>query len=117
MTISPGGGRNDNVGRAIILTIFTVAVFGIQDVVSKTLVQTYSPFQVTMMRYWGFALFAFFLVLRQAPLKQALQSRVPAWQVLRGSLLIIEIWFFAMALQSVPLGELQAISLVYPLLV
>ena len=117
MTISPGGGRNDNVGRAIILTIFTVAVFGIQDVVSKTLVQTYSPFQVTMMRYWGFALFAFFLVLRQAPLKQALQSRVPGWQVLRGSLLIIEIWFFAMALQSVPLGELQAISLVYPLLV
>jgi drug/metabolite transporter (DMT)-like permease len=92
-------------------------VFGIQDVLSKTLVQTYSPFQVTMMRYWGFALFALVLVLRQAPLRQALSSRVPVWQVVRGSLLIIEIWFFAMALQTVPLGELQAISLVYPLLV
>lgn len=42
---------------------------------------------------------------------------MPALQVLRGALLIIEIWCFARALQSVPLGELQAISLVYPLLV
>jgi drug/metabolite transporter (DMT)-like permease len=117
MTISSGGTQNDNVGRAILLTIFTVAVFGIQDVLSKTLVQTYSPFQVTMMRYWGFALFALVLVWRQAPLKQALNSKVPLLQVVRGSILIIEIWFFAIALQSVPLGELQAISLVYPLLV
>jgi drug/metabolite transporter (DMT)-like permease len=117
MTISSGGTQNDNIGRAILLTIFTVAVFGIQDVLSKTLVQTYSPFQVTMMRYWGFALFALVLVWRQAPLKQALNSKVPLLQVVRGSILIIEIWFFAIALQSVPLGELQAISLVYPLLV
>jgi drug/metabolite transporter (DMT)-like permease len=117
MTISSGGTQNDNVGRAILLTIFTVAVFGIQDVLSKTLVQTYSPFQVTMMRYWGFALFALVLVWRQAPLKQALNSKVPLLQMVRGSILIIEIWFFAIALQSVPLGELQAISLVYPLLV
>jgi drug/metabolite transporter (DMT)-like permease len=117
MTISPSTGRTDNVGRAIVLTVFTVAVFGVQDVLSKTLVQTYSPFQVTMVRYWGFALFALFLVLRQAPLRQALSSKVPLLQVVRGSLLIIEIWFFAMALRTVPLGELQAISLVYPLLV
>ncbi|SEQ03312.1 Threonine/homoserine efflux transporter RhtA [Devosia sp. YR412] len=109
--------RTDNVGRAILLTIVTVGVFGVQDAMSKTLMQNYSPFQITMMRYWGFALFSLFLVLRQAPLKQALRSKVPVWQVLRGSLLIIEIWFFALALQRVPLGELQAISLVYPLLV
>src|SRR5690606_41467981 len=84
---------------------------------SKTLVQTYSPFQITLMRYWGFALFSLILVMRQAPLRQALRSKVPFWQLLRGSLLIIEIWCFAMALQTVPLGELQAISLIYPLLV
>ncbi|HEY8574879.1 MAG TPA: DMT family transporter [Devosia sp.] len=117
MTPSTAHARVDNVGRAIMLTLFTIGVFGIQDVLSKTLVQTYSPFQVTMMRYWGFALFALVLVLRQAPLRQALSSKVPVLQVVRGSLLIVEIWFFAMALQSVPLGELQAISLVYPLLV
>ena len=109
--------RTDNVGRAILLTLITIGIFGVQDAISKTLVQTYSPFQITMMRYWGFALFSLVLVMRQAPLRQALNSKVPVWQVLRGALLIIEIWFFAQALQTVPLGELQAISLVYPLLV
>jgi len=109
--------RPDNIARGIALTVFTVAVFGVQDAISKLLVAGYSPFQITMMRYWGFAVFALILVSRQAPLRQAFRSKVPAWQVLRGSLLIVEIWCFALALQSVPLGELQAISLIYPLLV
>lgn len=112
--ISP---QADQVGRAIILTLITIGVFGIQDAVSKVLVQTYSPFLITMMRYWGFAIFALIIVARQAPLRQALTSRAPGWQVLRGVLLIADIWFFALALQSVPLGELQAIVIVYPLLV
>ncbi|MDP2781600.1 DMT family transporter [Devosia sp.] len=117
MSLSAVDDRTDNVGRAIALTLFTIVVFGVQDAISKHLVQTYSPFQVTMMRYWGFAVFALYVVSRQAGLRQALTSKVPFWQLLRGSLLIIEICFFALALQSVPLGELQAISLVYPLLV
>ncbi|ODT68148.1 MAG: hypothetical protein ABS75_21495 [Pelagibacterium sp. SCN 63-23] len=109
--------RTDQVGRGIALTLLTIGVFGIQDALSKTLVQDYSPFQITMMRYWGFALFALVLVARQAPLKQALASRTPRLQVLRGVLLMGDIWFFALALQTVPLGELQAIVIVYPLLV
>lgn len=107
----------DNISRAIVLTIITVGVFGVQDAISKVLVQTYSPFQITMMRYWGFALFSLVLVMRQAPLRQALQSKRPVLQVLRGVLLMADIWFFALALQTVPLGELQAITVVYPLLV
>ena len=109
--------RTDNVPLAIVLTLTTIAVFGVQDAVSKVLVQTYSPFQITMMRYWGFALFALVMVMRQAPLRQAFRSRAAGWQVLRGVLLIADIWFFALALRTVPLGELQAITLVYPLLV
>jgi drug/metabolite transporter (DMT)-like permease len=38
-------------------------------------------------------------------------------QILRGVLLVVDIWLFAVALISVPLAELQSISLVYPLLV
>jgi drug/metabolite transporter (DMT)-like permease len=109
--------RPDNIPLAITLTLTTIAVFGVQDAVSKVLVQTYSPFQITMMRYWGFALFALVMVMRQAPLRQAFRSRAAGWQVLRGVLLMADIWFFALALQTVPLGELQAITLVYPLLV
>jgi drug/metabolite transporter (DMT)-like permease len=115
MSIHPQ--RADQVGRAIVLTLTTIGVFGIQDAVAKTLVQDYSPFQITMMRYWGFAVFALFLVARQAPLRQALHTRTPRLQILRGVLLMADIWFFALALQTVPLGELQAIVIVYPLLV
>ena len=117
MSISAADTRTDNVGRAIVLTLITIGVFGVQDAISKVLVQTYSPFQITMMRYWGFAAFSLLLVMRQAPLRQALNSKVPVWQVLRGVLLMADIWFFALALRTVPLGELQAITVVYPLLV
>ena len=109
--------RTENIGRAIVLTLITIGVFGVQDALSKILVQTYSPFQITMMRYWGFAAFSLILVMRQAPLRQAFRSNVPMWQVLRGVLLMADIWFFALALRTVPLGELQAITVVYPLLV
>jgi drug/metabolite transporter (DMT)-like permease len=107
----------DNYGRAIVLTLVTVVVFGVQDAVGKLLMQEHSPFQVTMMRYWGFAAFALFMVSRQAPLRQALRSTMPKRQILRGVLLMADLWCFALALQSVPLGELQAIVIVYPLLV
>jgi len=117
MSSSSADTRTDNIGRAIVLTLITIGVFGVQDAISKVLVQTYSPFQITMMRYWGFAAFSLLLVMRQAPLRRALNSKVPMWQVLRGVLLMADIWFFALALQTVPLGELQAITVVYPLLV
>ena len=58
--------RTENIGRAIVLTLITIGVFGIQDALSKILVQTYSPFQITKRRYWGFAAFSLVLVLRQA---------------------------------------------------
>ncbi|MCW5722902.1 MAG: EamA family transporter, partial [Devosia sp.] len=117
MSPIPPDPRQDTVGRAIVLLLITIGVFGVQDAVSKQLVQDYSPFQITMMRYWGFALFALILVARQAPLRQALHSRSPKRQILRGVLLMVDIWTFALALQTVPLGELQAIVIVYPLLV
>ncbi|MBN9335314.1 DMT family transporter [Devosia sp.] len=107
----------DNLGRAIALTLTTIAVFGVQDAVAKLLVQDYSPFQITMMRYWGFAVFALFMVMRQGPIRQALKSKMPKRQILRGVLLMADIWCFAIALQTVALGELQAIVIVYPLLV
>lgn len=66
MQSRPDTPRADTTGRAILLTLITVGVFGVQDAVSKMLVQDYSPFLITMLRYWGFALFALVLVARQA---------------------------------------------------
>lgn len=101
----------------IVMTLVALVIFGIQDALSKILVQDYSTFQLAMMRYWAFAAFSLVLVRRQAPLRQAFHSRFPLTQVLRGVLLVADIWLFAVALRTVPLAELQAIVLVYPLLV
>ena len=109
--------RADNVGLGIGLTVAAILIFGFQDALAKLLVQDYSPFQLAMMRFWAFAAFSIFLVARQGPLSQAFRSRYPKLQVLRGVLLVADIWFFAAALISVPLAELQAIILVYPLMV
>jgi drug/metabolite transporter (DMT)-like permease len=117
--LDPSAGRRtaDNVGLGIGLTVVAILIFGLQDALSKILVQTYSPFQLAMMRFWAFAAFSLILVARQAPLRQAFASRWPVLQVLRAVLLIADIWLFAAALKTVPLAELQAITLVYPLIV
>jgi len=107
----------DNVGRGILFVLIAVAVFGVQDAVAKILMQTYSPFFITMLRYWALAAFSLYLVMRQAPLRQALRSRHRTLQLLRGLLLVLDIWLFALAVRTVPLAELQAISLIYPLVV
>lgn len=107
----------DNVGLGIGLTVASILIFGVQDAVAKIVMQDYSPFQLAMMRFWAFAAFSLILVSRQAPLRQALRSKQPKLQILRGALLVFDIWFFAFALSVVPLAELQAIVLIYPLLV
>lgn len=113
---APSAGR-DNVGRGILLSLSATLIFATQDATSKFLVQSVSPYQLTMMRFWAFAALALVLAWRQAPLKQALRSKYPVLQVFRGVLLIADIWMFVIALKTVQLPEVQAITLVYPLLV
>ncbi len=108
---------HDNVGRGILFTVVAILAFGVQDAASKILTQDHSPFQIAMMRFWAFAAFSLWLVSRQAPLRAAMKSRRPGLQVLRALLLLLDIWAFAFAVRSVPLAELHAIVLIYPLLV
>lgn len=115
-TSAPTRRKADNIALGIGITLFAIVIFGIQDALTKLLVQTYPPFQLAMIRFWAFAAFSLILVSRQAPLRQALRSRQPVAQVLRGILLVVDIWFFAAALKTVPLAEIQAIILVYPLI-
>jgi drug/metabolite transporter (DMT)-like permease len=114
---NPAYRSGDNVGLGIALMLAAVLIFGIQDAISKVLLQTYSPFQVAMVRYWGFAAFSLWLVSREVPLRQAFQSRRRWVQIGRGVLLIADIWLFAGANRTVPLAELQSISLIHPMLV
>ncbi|MDF2982890.1 MAG: family transporter, partial [Devosia sp.] len=108
--------RADNVALGIGLTLLAIVIFGIQDALTKSLVQTHSPYQLAMLRFWAFAAFSLVLVSRQGPLREAFRSKYPWLQWLRAILLVVDIWFFAMALKTVPLAELQAVVLVYPLM-
>lgn len=117
MTDLAAGARQDNVGRGIILSVTAILIFSTQDATSKFLVQSVSPFQMTMMRFWAFAAFSLILAWRKGSLRDAFRSRQPWSQVLRAALLIGDIWMYVLALSTVPLAEVQAITLVYPLLV
>lgn len=92
-------------------------LFSTQDAASKFLVETISPFQTTMMRFWAFAAFACVLAIRKGSLREALRTSYPILQILRGVFLIVDIWLFVFALRTVQLPEVQSITLVYPLIV
>jgi len=111
------GARRDNVGRGILFALIATVIFSTQDATSKLLVQSISPFQMTMMRFWAFGGFSILLALRKGPIGGSLKSRYPWLQILRGVLLVTDIWMFVLALRTVQLPEVQSITLVYPLLV
>src|ERR1700755_1028880 len=117
MTDSGTAPGKDNVGRGISLALIATLIFSTQDATSKFLVESVSPFQMTMMRFWAFGAFALFLAWRQGSVRQALKTSHPWLQIARGALLVGDIWMFVLALRSVQLPEVQAITLVYPLLV
>ena len=117
MTDPAVGARRDNVGRGITFALVAILIFSSQDAVSKLLVQSVSPFQMTMMRFWAFGAFSLFLALRGGSFRTALRTTQPVVQILRGVLLIADIWMYVLALKTVPLADVQAITLVYPLLV
>lgn len=103
--------------RGILISLFALFVFATQDVATKLLVTSHSPFQITMMRFWAFALMTLVIVARSGGLRAAFSSRQPGLQVLRPIILVVDIWSFAFATAYLPLAELQAIILVYPLIV
>jgi drug/metabolite transporter (DMT)-like permease len=111
------GAQRDNVGRGILFALIATVIFSTQDATSKLLVQSVSPFQMTMMRFWAFGGFSVLLALRKGPIGESLRSGYPLLQIARGGLLVADIWMFVLALRTVQLPEVQSITLVYPLLV
>lgn len=109
--------RADDVARGIAFTLLAIFLFATQDAASKLLVQDHSPFQVAMMRFWAFCAMSVVLARRKGPFRGFFRSRSPKLQVLRPLLLVVDIWLFMFALATVPLAELQAITLIYPLIV
>ncbi|HBF29149.1 DMT family transporter [Rhizobium sp.] len=94
------------------------AVFSVQDGISKHLGDSYSPVVVATVRYWAFAAFALILALRaKGGLKEAVKTRHPVLQVMRGFLLIIQILVSIFAFRYVGLGQSQAVFAAGPIFV
>lgn len=109
--------KHNSYTPGILLTVTAVTVFSIQTVVTKILVQTYAPEQIVMIRFWAFAAFSLFLVLRQESLGKAFATKVPMLQLSRGLIFALNTWAFSTAVKTVPLPEFQSIFVLYPLAV
>lgn len=118
MTTPQATPRKDNVGRGIAFVLIAILIFSTQDAATKYLAShNVSPFLMTMMRFWAFAAFSLILVARAGPIRQAFRSKQPLLQLMRGPLLVVDIWAFVLATKALHLDEVQAVVLVYPLLV
>ncbi|MFN3614020.1 MAG: DMT family transporter [Rubrimonas sp.] len=104
--------------RGILLMIGAMVVFALQDAVSKHLATHYSPFFVTMIRYWFFAAFVIGLSARRAGgLRQVMRTRHPVLQCARGALLAFEIVVMITGFAMLGLVESHAIFAGYTLMV
>lgn len=110
--------RGDRTGLAILLMCMTSALFAVQDAISRHMGSNYSPFFVTMIRYWFFAAFVVFLAVRSpGGLRRATRSAHPWLQTARGILLVAQVIVMILAFVNLGLVGTHAIFVVSPLMV
>ncbi len=110
--------QTDGAARGIAIMVATMAVFAVQDGVSKHLAERYSPVFVTMIRYWFFALFVVALSARRAGgVRAAARTARPVLQWARGALLALEIVVMITGFALLGLVESHAVFAVYSLIV
>ncbi|WP_226780257.1 DMT family transporter [Oceaniglobus trochenteri] len=104
--------------KGVGLMALAMAVFAVQDVISRHLAGEYNVLMVVMLRYWFFALFVLSVAARKAGgLRAAARSAQPWVQTFRGLLLVGEICVMVVAFVHLGLVEAHAIFACYPLLV
>ncbi|WP_424933898.1 DMT family transporter [Amaricoccus macauensis] len=110
--------QTSNPKLGIILMILAMAVFAIQDGLSRYLAEHYHVMTVVMIRFWVFGAFVILFFKRQpGGLAQVARSGALRWQILRGVLLVFEIMVIVIGFVALGLIESHAIFAVYPLLV
>ena len=110
--------KQQNTTLGIWLMVLTSLIFAVQDGLSRHLAGEYNVLMVVMVRFWFFALFVLILASRKAGgLRQATRSQRPWLQVLRGVLLVSEIWIMVVAFVVLGLIQTHAVFAVYPMLV
>ena len=105
-----------NTRLGILYMVATTLVFALQDGFSQYLSSTYNVYLVVMIRYWFFAAFVIAITARRpGGIQAALKPRYPILQILRGTILAIEICVMVTAFTILGLIESHAVFACYPL--
>ncbi|GLQ35730.1 RhaT family transporter [Amylibacter marinus] len=104
----------NNTKLGIMLMIATTLVFALQDGISRHLAGEYNVFMVIMVRYWFFAAFVIALTRHQG---HSVRTRQIWLQVLRGVLLVGEVYVMVLGFVYLGLVESYALFIAYPLII
>nr|WP_321458247.1 DMT family transporter [uncultured Cohaesibacter sp.] len=98
--------------------LLAVTIFAAQDSITKVIGQSYHPVQITMVRYWAFALFAIVWALKSSKGFKATTHTDHLWlQIGRSFLLVAQIIISILSFAYVGLALSQAIFAASPLVV
>jgi drug/metabolite transporter (DMT)-like permease len=101
-----------------IFAFLAVGTFAALDGCSKFLGDRYSPYFITMVRFWGFAVFVTLLAAYSpGGIKRALATRNPLLQISRGVLLVTTSGICVASYKYAGLAMSQAVLQITPLLV
>lgn len=108
----------DSKRTGYVFTLLAILIFSLQDAISKHLGGLYSPIFIAMLRFWAFAAFALIMAARSSGgLGVAIRSKRPFLQILRGTLLALQIVVVITAFNAVGLAHTQAILASGPIFV
>lgn len=107
----------DNTVKGIVALIIATLFFAGQDAITKHLTESLPVAQIICVRFFFFSLFALIYASRTIGIREAMQSKMPFQQVLRGLLIVGEISLFTWCLHYMGLAEMHAIFACFPLLI
>jgi len=104
--------------RGIVMMAGAMAIFALQDGISRHLAAVANVYMVVMIRYWVFALFVVMLAARSpGGLGRAVRSGMPRVQALRAIVLVVEVLVMIQGFVILGLVESHAVFAAYPLMI
>lgn len=105
-----------NYWPGISVAILATVIFACQDAITKTLVSTYPITFIVMVRYWVFLVVGTIMAKKaKGGFRKNSKSGHIYLQIFRGTLLLVELILFGLALRHMGLAETTAIFQSYPL--
>ena len=92
-------------------------IFSCQDAITKVLVNTLPAPQFIMIRFWAFLVFALIFAYFNGGVKNAISTKRPLLQIIRGLLLIFQIILFAYGLKKLSLADMHSLFVLFPIFV